>query len=170
MKPITPIFYFLISHWRVPALTQALPLAYESLAEIDFVPLSLGTASPNAIMTTWLKSIQRKFPRLNSYVSPWQSLLLFFKRELITHIHVHSGHPKKHKRPGNQVSNYTVKGVWEILSEEPGTAWMTGSQIIFSLSPKRLSLSSGFCLKLQFPFVPLATLQNTHLCCRGLSF
>lgn len=54
------------------------------------------------------------------------------------------------------------KGVWQIISE-PGKAWMTGSQILFSLSPKWPSLSLGFCLKLQFPFVPLATLQSTIL-------
>lgn len=47
---------------------------------------------------------------------------------------------------------------------------MVGSQRIFSLSPNWPSLSLGFCLKLQFCFVPLVTLHSIYLCCRGLSF
>lgn len=64
------------------------------------------------------------------------------------------GHPRKHK---GQVIRFRItlqKGVLkEMLSEEPGAALMTESQIIFSLSPKWLQSSLGFCLKLQFSFI-----------------
>lgn len=52
----------------MPALTQALPFAYESLADSDFVPLD--SASPNTIMTNMAKINTEKVSKAQLLCQP----------------------------------------------------------------------------------------------------